>query len=199
MTGQSDRPKRRLSLRGERPTTGYLCSMEPEDRGIGEQSEAELQAHFGAEGPVVAATAWLEAVLGARDYAAAWRLTDPEYRASRARDWVLANASDPTIAGRDLNAIAAQLAEVDSRSSLWSAFAQTELEQFAAAWPHVDLDAWGWASRPRPYAPEFEVVLFIPTEAEVTQVKEATLVSGLQLLMHHTPGGWLMAGQPEPE
>jgi hypothetical protein len=67
------------------------------------------------------------------------------------------------------------------------------------AWSHVDLETWGWASRPRPIAPGYEVALFIPTAGAMRVVTEPTLVRGLPLVMHHTDYGSLFAGQQGDE
>lgn len=162
-----------------------------------EQSPEELQAHFGPAGPVQAATAWLEAVLRDRDYRAAWRLSDPLFRQWRAQEWVDANAHHPDLAGRDVQQLVDDLAELDSTSDVWEEFATIEVQQYRSSWQHVNLDTWGWASRPRPFSPDREIVLFIPASGVATQVTHAALVHGLPLVMLHTAEGWLLSGQSE--
>jgi hypothetical protein len=164
-----------------------------------EQTPEELQAHFGPAGPIQAATQFLESMLQQRDYAAAWRLMDPDFRRRRAEQWVEANAQHSMIVGRDLDQLVEELTMIESTSDLWPTFAGIELSTFVSAWSNVDLETWGWASRPRPIAPGYEVALFIPTEGTVRVVTESTLVHGLPLVMHYTECGWLFAGQQGDE
>jgi hypothetical protein len=121
-------------------------------------------------------------------------LTDPEYRRWRAETWVAANANHMSLLSRDPAALVAALAAAPSRSALWQDFADTEVRQFRAAWSRVDTEKWGWASRPRPHAPGYELVVFTPTDGVARRIEETTLIAGLQLVMHHTRDGWLVAG-----
>jgi hypothetical protein len=132
-----------------------------------------------------------------KDYAALWPLTDPVYRRWRAEAWIDGNSRHLLVQGRDRDALAADLATVGSTSYLWDGFAKKEIEQFGDAWSDVDLKMWGWLSRPRPHAPECEIVVLTPTGGVARRVEETTLLSGLQLVMHHTSEGWLVAGPLE--
>lgn len=167
---------------------------EPEDHL--EQTAEEIQAHVGPSGPVEIASRWLQLVLIDGDYAAAWRLTDPAYRAWRAREWVTANAQHPAIRARGPEQLVAALAEVDSASDGWPAFAATEIAQFRESWSNVDLETWGWASRPRPLALGYELVICTP-DLVGQRIQETTLIRALQLVMHHTDSGWLFGGPQE--
>lgn len=157
------------------------------------QTRDEVAAHLGPAGPVQAATQWLKALLAERDYRRVWQLTDSAYRRWRAETWVAANASHPLVRSQEPGEIIVELAMVPSPSPMWSAFAETELRQFATAWSDVDLATWGWASRPRPLSPGYEVVLTTP-ENVGGKFEHPTLVGGLQIVMHHTPDGWLAVG-----
>jgi hypothetical protein len=105
-----------------------------------EQTAEELEAHFGPAGPIQPATRFLEAIIQERDYAAAWRLMDPDFRRRRAEQWVEANARHPTLADRDLDELIKGLGVIASQSDLWPAFADVELSTFRNAWSHVDLE-----------------------------------------------------------
>jgi hypothetical protein len=155
------------------------------------QTQAEIDTHYGPGGPVAAARRWLTAVLTDRDLRAAWRLTDPDWRRELAEAWLAANAAHPLVARYRSATTASKLAQAHGHDPLWRAFAATQLREFTHQWGAVDLETWEWASRPRPYAPGYEIALLV----EALDVPEERPVRALPLIMRHVPGvGWRMAG-----
>lgn len=164
------------------------------------QSPAELEAHYGPGGPVAAVLEWIQAVFDEGDMRASWPLTDPGYRLCLAQAWVWANRGQEALSTYDLELLAEEFAEVACRHPLWGAFAETTLEEHTVL--EFDLESWGFASRPRPVVPDYELVFLIRTDGETVLITEPTDVRAHPFLVHHTPGGWRFAGYsgivPEP-
>jgi hypothetical protein len=148
-------------------------------------------------GPVAAARTWFALIRGKGDLAAAWPLTDPALRRSAVEGWLAANSSHPALEGQDGAALIDALNIDRPTHRLWERFADTQLREFATTWSNVDLRLWGWASKPRPYAPDYEIAVLFEGDGE-PGVEDACL-KGLQLILHHVAGrGWLVAGFAGP-
>jgi hypothetical protein len=144
---------------------------------------------------VAAAQRWLQCANDG-DFSALWRLTDPNLRLVFAQDWIWANRTHPNIAPLDRDDQAAQLALEEPQGALAVEFSAIQLAKFRDI--GYDTDAWGAASRPRPVAPDHELVLFIDTGGEVVVYDEPTLIEpSLSLLMHSNGDRWLVAGFTE--
>ena len=167
------------------------------------QSAEELAAHYGPEGPVVAASSWLREVLK-DNLIAAWTKTDPNLRLVLAQAFLWANRHHPAVLGYDLDEAAESLAGLTFDHDLWPEFETTQLREFHAAFDDFFSGPYGVASRPRPVGTGMEIVKFVQTPSDQpTVVTEPTAVVGHTFLLRATSGGWLMAGQgvdtpPEP-
>ncbi len=161
------------------------------------QSPEELAAHFGPEGPVVAAREFLEAIFTRRDYRAAWARMDDNHRLCRAQAWLWNNRERlGTSAARHIEEVALLFAQdPPEQEMLWQAFTVTELNQLLDSWGSYDPVNLSAASRQRPRGPDLELVLFMDTKGESIMVDRETLVHAqIMLLMRSTPAGWLVAG-----
>src|SRR5438552_969394 len=129
------------------------------------QTEAELAAHYGPDGPVAGALAWLEAIFN-DDLLAAWRVTDPNLRLVLAQAFLWANREHPHTAGYDLGETARTLASLDADHDLWPSFVQTQLREFHEAFDEFFSVPYGAGSRPRPVGIDYEIVKFVHTERD---------------------------------
>lgn len=122
------------------------------------QSEEEAYAHVLSDAAGVARL-YLDALVTYGRLDAAQAVMTPEFRLARAQIWIWNNRNAPDVAGRDLDELASGLAAGDRAAHLWRDFAIGELALYSTAcaewWGRV-----GTASRPRPVAPDLEVVLF---------------------------------------
>lgn len=158
-----------------------------------EQTPEELAAHFAPGGPARVVDDWIRAVFLAGDMAAAWRLMDPIFRLVVAQAWLWANRTDLSVREASLEETASALSEVDSTHPLWPSFAATELDEFREL--ELDFESWGFASRPRPVAPDYELVYLVRTgSTETVIIAEPTPVRIHPFLVHHAAGRWWMAG-----
>jgi hypothetical protein len=157
------------------------------------QSQEELDAHYGPDGPVYAATRWIELVQNG-ELERAWPLTDARLRLVLVQAWLWANRSHPFVKDLDLDETARALAERAPIHPLWYRFLESQEDEFEEKWSDFDLDYWGAGSRPRIVAPELELLIYVKTEGEPIVFEEATLVDNArQFLMRSTPEGWLVA------
>lgn len=162
----------------ERPDDGRLSPEEDLDHGAG---------------AVRAAFDWFDAVVEGSDYAAAWRLSDEEYRLTRAQAWLWNNRGAPDIAGADLDEQAASIARAPSPSPLWPEFASTEVEMYQEAWAIWRQARIGAVTEPMPGDPGYEVVVLTDTDAEFGPLTGADDVAALVFLVHLVDGQWLVA------
>lgn len=175
----------------------------PDEDDFYEQSAEELAAHYGPGGPVAAAFQWLELVLVAGDFRAAWERMDANLRLCRAQAWLWNNRTHPLFAPLDpLEQIAPLLVD-GGPPALWDDFAAVELEQLQAAWMSKYERELGAASRPRPIGVDLEIVVLIPTDGTVTRFETTTLVDdALEFIVRNVEGRWLIAAYgdqlPEP-
>jgi hypothetical protein len=66
---------------------------------------------------------WLEGVLGAGDFDAAWRSMDDRLRLATAQSWILLEDDRPEVDAADRDLLAAVLAAGDTTHPLWDEFA----------------------------------------------------------------------------
>jgi hypothetical protein len=161
------------------------------------QSADEIEAHFADGGPLVAARRWLTTVVTVRDLDAAWLDVDPEFRLLLARRWLWASREDGEVAAYDLDEAALGLAEEYPVHDLWPAFSETILDDLGSSWPLLDLDSLAAASRPRPIAIGYELVVLAAAgpQGSIVNLEEPTpLEETLELLMHHADDRWLVSG-----
>ncbi|MDP9399373.1 MAG: hypothetical protein M3P39_00070 [Actinomycetota bacterium] len=151
-------------------------------------------AHFGPGGPVATAGAWLELVAVRRDLDAAWPLTDPAFRRRLAQAWATASRQHALLAGADHALLVEELcAEEPAGDASWRAFADAQVREVAQRCRWVDLTGHGWASRPQPESPGYELVV-LTDHGEDCVLEEPAVLPAFGLLMHHHPvRGWLVA------
>jgi hypothetical protein len=158
------------------------------------QSQDELDAHYGPGGPVEAAKKWIWAVLHDGDLRMAWRLTDEVLRRALAEAWVMANGEHPAVREHDPGNLIEGLSRETSRHYLWNGFAETQIAQFRELWSDIDLEGWGWASKPRLISPGYERVLLVEAGGEPIVLKKEQAMEALAFVMHEDPDrGWLVA------
>jgi hypothetical protein len=157
------------------------------------QSQEELEAHYGPGGPVVVAQEWLRLVVCEQDLLSAWELTDPNFRLVMTQAWTWANKDHPFLDGLDAETVAKELAEQGGAHPLWGYFEQTQLAEIDEGWDY-EPETWGAASRPRPTAPDHELVIFMDTGGEAVVIPEPTLVEAIGVVLRSTPTGWLVVG-----
>lgn len=164
------------------------------------QTPAELEAHYGPDGPVQAAEAWIIAVFHQRDFRASWPLTDPVFRLVLAQDWLWVNREHPAVRGADLEDAAASLSELGDGHPLWGLFAESMLADFAGR--GFDLESWKFLSGSRPVSLDYELLFFTDTGGESGWITGPTELTVDALLMHHVAGAWRFCGfsgiVPEP-
>lgn len=153
-----------------------------------EQTPEELAVHYGPDGPVAAASNWLDAVLHVGDYALAWSLMAESLRLARAQAWLWNNRELFERAAEDLDEQSRMLAAVPSEHPYWDEFAEIELGTFAEAYPSDQYANVGISSKPRPLAPGLELVLFIPMSA-AQALEGATPLDGGGVIVGGTEGG----------
>jgi hypothetical protein len=161
-----------------------------------------MLAHYGPGGPVEAIHRWSDLVLVDGNLRAAWPLMDERLRLVTVQAWLWANRAHPAVTPFDRDEVADSLAGLAFDHELWPTFEQTQLDEFRDEWRDFNHSDWGAASRPRPIAPDLELVLFIRTGGEALMVETPTEMPALPFLMRSTPTGWLIAAfsdqLPEP-
>jgi hypothetical protein len=161
----------------------------------GPQTPEELEAHYGPEGPVVVAQRFFESLYRDRDLAAAYEVMTPELRGERTDEWVEGNAAHPALAALDHREVAESLADARSDHALWPAFEESSIQSFAETYSFVDLDSYGYASRPRPIGVDHELVLLLEADRNDPRIFERpTLISGAQFALEHRHDRWLVTG-----
>jgi hypothetical protein len=154
------------------------------------------------EGPIEAASAWVNAILRRGSLAVAWPLTDPDNRESLAESWVAENQDHPALAGEDLETIVEDLASLEpERLELWHYFDASTVLCFRSALANVDLDSWGWATNPRPVAIDFEAVILVDAGPldEDNRPTAPGPYPAIGFLMHYVEGAWLVNAVTSPE
>jgi hypothetical protein len=166
--------------------------------------QGQLDSHYGPEGPVVAALAWVQHIL-ASDLSAAWKITDPNYRIVFAQGFIWANRAHPLLAGEDRDDLAASLAALSFDHRLWPSFADKTISEIQEVFRDFFEHPYGAASAPRPVALDYELVKFVATESfdEPEIISGPTFRRGQVFLMRSPTDGWLVSGldihePPEP-
>lgn len=145
-------------------------------------------------GPVEAATRWRDHVL-AGDYVDAWNLSEDNWKLCRIQAWIYNNRTDLGLATlADLRACLNVMVSM-SDHILWPQFFATERNQFLKAWS-IGQQEWGVSSRRRCMGPGYELIITTPLGGRTSGYVvhgPAALPHSMQLLMHQTDDGWLLA------
>lgn len=157
------------------------------------------------EGPLGAASEWVNAVMRAGSLSLAWQFTDSDMRKDLATAWVAANRDDPLLAGKDRDAIVEDLASLKPKRLLpWHAFDVSEIAFLRREFADVDIDTWCWATDPRPLGLDLEAALFIdagPLDSAGQPLEP--LAPGerpaLAFVMHYVDGSWLVSAVSAPD
>jgi len=147
----------------------------------------------GPAGPVAATRRWITAVMHEGDWEAAWLLTDDLLRLAHAQAWLWPKRMSPDLAGDDLDELAAELCERGPDHPLWEEFAEMALYTYQQTWQDFDLSRWAVAGRPRPVAPDLEVVLFLRAEDDPIIAVQGGIMVARPFLMRYCEGSWLVA------
>jgi hypothetical protein len=126
-----------------------------------EPTEAELASQLGPGSPAQAAIDWLNALIGPDGLQAAWPLTDSDFQLALVQDLLWSNRNHPTIAGSDLDRLAAEVVQGDPRDPLWIEFHSILKEKLAALPDWLVAGQYGIASKPRPLIPQYELILLV--------------------------------------
>ncbi len=146
----------------------------------------------GAERSGRVARRWIKAVMHESDWAVAWLLTDAPFRLAQVQAWLWPQRGEPDLVSESLDDVATSMCEEGPAHPLWEEFAAVALETYHQTWQEFDLDRWAVAARSRPMGPDYEVVVYSREEEAIITTGE-TLYIARPFLMHHTPGGWLVA------
>ncbi|QQM52595.1 SEFIR domain-containing protein [Rhodococcus pyridinivorans] len=152
-----------------------------------------LNAHYGPSSAFAAVRAFID-LIHSGDMREAWKRMDRDLRLTLAQDWILANASHPNLAGRDHDEMANSLAELESRDPIFKDFLWSQLRKFQEAYKEIDTDDWGATEKPRRYKIEYELVILIPTNGEVTVWEPGTHRPAKAFIMRRRLQTWLLAG-----
>lgn len=149
-----------------------------------------------------AGLAWTErARVG--DVEALWAGLDHEFRLAFAQTWILANPAildDPLVTG-SRDDFAAELAGDAPAHPLWPHLAAVAKRDLTSGWlPAIRDRELGTGSRPRPVAPDLELVRVIPLDQLTSDESgfhifaDGQTVECLTLVMRHRADGWRVAG-----
>jgi hypothetical protein len=111
-----------------------------------------------------------------------------------AQAWIWANRADPELAGFERDDAATSLASLACDHPLWELFADTQARECRGVYADFNHEDWGAASRPRPVPPDCEIVRYMRCDGEILDITEPMAVKAHDLLMRHTPDGWLLRG-----
>lgn len=166
-----------------------------------EQTPAELQAHYGEQGPVAAAWRWCQRIADAETFGDAWcKDTGDPLRGAVAASFVEVNLKRPWMHRYDPEALGAALAACSPPDEdVWGRFVEAQAPTFAAVVEPINSGDYGAASRPRPLGVDLELVLFVPAPEGVTQVREPGVVVALAATMARQNGRWIVTGWNDPQ
>jgi hypothetical protein len=159
--------------------------------------QALAVAQISPKGPVVAASRFVNAILGG-DVAAAWPLVEDRLRRWLIDAWITQYAHEPELARRDRGKLRDALAADVPLHHLWPSFAASLLLTLAEAWAHVDPETFAWATDPRPIGLDVEAVVYAQRPAHGDAYSEDVLVPGITISMRRGDGEWRVAGFEEP-
>lgn len=156
--------------------------------------------HYGPDGPVAVCWEFLDCIFQHGSYDDAWPLLDENHRRCRAQAWIWNNREFSDIAGR-LEELSEWLTVGPHPGELiWDQFCEIELRTAVDAWAERYRRGLGAGSRPRPVGPDLEVVVLVPTDGDVVQFTEETLVTdALVWLVRRTSDGLRLAGWSDRE
>lgn len=162
-----------------------------------QRSPEELEAHFAEGSPAAAAMDWVNEFLS-RGLSAVWGRTDPDLRLAVTQSFVVTNRAHPEIARQDRDLVADRIVHADP-SDDWAEGVLDHLdEEFRKAMPTWFLGRrCGVPAQPGPVTPGYELILFVETNGGTFQMDQSGWMRAQKLLMHHTPGGWLVASFDE--
>lgn len=157
------------------------------------------------EGPLGAASEWINAVMRSGSLSFAWQFTDSGMREDLATAWVAANEGDSLLVGKDPRAIIEDLASLQPKQPLlWHAFDVSEIAFLRREFADVDVDTWCWAMDPRPLGLDLEAALFIdagPLDSAGQPLEP--LAPGerpaLAFVMHYVDEAWLVSAVSAPD
>ncbi len=152
----------------------------------------EFDAHYGEQGPVAAAHAWLLCLREGR-MRKAWKRLDRNIRLALAQDWIITNRSHPEVRRHNRDALANALAERVPKHPLAESMVTGRLE--AALHNHFsdwDPDTWGAAGTPRRIGLDHEVVVMAPADGDVLVIDEETRPQ-IGLLLRRVGSEWRVA------
>lgn len=152
-------------------------------------------------GPVEVAGAWRGHVLSG-EYEQAWSLGEANWRLCRLQAWIYNNQGRVELSGRTETERFLEEMVSDAEHPEWNHFFHTERNQFLEAWP-LSQEQWGTSSKRRCIGPGYDLIITTPLGARTSGYVPhgpAQLPSSMQLLMHRTDEGWLLAayGGPAP-
>lgn len=147
------------------------------------------------DGPIGTASRWIKAVLREHDLAAGWPLMDRSLRRKSVQPFIEANLSHPALAGENPDELLEALIEDDpTQHHLWGGFAVWQVTGYREAWDHINIDHCGFGSRPRPLAPDLELLAFMDkgTPAPVFFAKPMALPAVGFVMRYLESGGWVI-------
>jgi hypothetical protein len=152
--------------------------------------------------PDQTASEWLEAIRSqAPDRV--WRLMDPEFRLVMAQRWITHNEEvleHPTVSGLDRDAFARELTSEAPTHPLWIHCARVALREITQACGGLENEDLAPGSRPRPIAPEIELVrLFRLQDLDRDETGQYYFAPDAQamaltVIVRQRESGWLVAG-----
>jgi hypothetical protein len=166
------------------------------------QGEEELAAHYGPEGPVRAASQWLDLVLSGR-LPDAWQNTDPELRLVLAQAWLWANRERLNVKAYDREEAASALAGLTFEHDLWPAYEETQVQEAREKWGESTTRI-GALRVARVSSRQTVSWCFSRLRGgEILTLDGPTLLDNvIPVLMRSMPEGWLVAGfsdqRPQP-
>jgi hypothetical protein len=151
----------------------------------------EFDAHYGDQGPVAAAHAWLLCLRKGKKREV-WKGLDRNIRLALAQDWILANADHPNVSRHDRDELADALAERRPSHPLARHLLTGKLEVLRGHFAEWDPDSWGAASTPRRVGLDYEVVVMAPADGGILIV-DGRPPEQLPLLLRRVGPEWRVA------
>lgn len=152
-----------------------------------------MNAHYGPEGPVLAARKWLDFIHDSK-IRRAWQRIHRDTRLILAQAWIIANEAHPNLQGADKEDLAAKLAHAKPTHHLSRAFLATQLNEFQRAFQAYDRETWGAAEKPRRFGIALELVIFMMTGGGEVLWQPGTEAPAIQLLMQREATTWYVRG-----